>query len=613
MNLFNYHFSPSSRMLIETVKANKYKVIFMLANDLVQALLEGVVLGLTFNLLTVLQSGNLASSGQEWLNEFFLGSHSLSTKLLITWLLAFIALGTFSQSILKYLSRIAGLKIAASVKKNIVMIVGQLMKHADYLKLQNMRTGNVITVCLESPEAIRQQFEIYANIFIALLYLTVYIFVLAVYSLNEFVFAALCISLIGLFQIYLSLKSKKWAITLANDISNVNNTMGDLVRGFKFLKSTSSVHIILNKLDIDSNYVKKSYIKTSYFSELSSPLGKALGMVAIGSITLMFIYSSNEISGILPRLAIFIVALQRLIGKANEVFSLFKDFAQNRGRLILYNNFISNFSLNDEFAHAFYSKACANDLYDTNLVEDNEIPKRIVFNQVFFRYPMADFYSLYDINVAFQSGDFVGIIGQSGSGKSTFVDLITGLISPSSGSISVDSSSKNRLTDIEVNLADNLFLVGQEDFICYGTIKENIIWSSCFFDDQEIWDCLRIVNLDEYVKTLALGLNTLVGEGGLSMSGGQSQRLCIARALYQQKEVLVLDEATSSLDKSNEKEILDRIRIRYKSKIVIMITHNINNLHFATKCLYFQSGRIIASGSYQAVLPYVNKTPFMNS
>ena len=220
------------------------------------------------------------------------------------------------------------------------MIVAQVMNHADYLRLQSMRTGNVITVCLESPEAIRQQFEIYANIIIAIMYLIVYIFVLAVYSLNEFLFAILCIGVIGCAQIYLSENTKKWAIVLANDISNVNNTMGDLVKGFKFLKSSSSMHVILNKLKCESRQVKKSYIRTAYFSEMSTPLGKAFGMIVIGLIAIIFIYSSNNLIGILPRIAIFIVALQRLIGKANEIFSLVKDFAQNRGRLTLYNKFV---------------------------------------------------------------------------------------------------------------------------------------------------------------------------------------------------------------------------------------------------------------------------------
>ena len=613
MKIFTLRLSHSSRMLVETIKANKSKAILMLANDFLQALLEGIVLGLTFNLLTVLQTGNLSLAGQEWLEWLLVDSFILSAKLLITWLLVLISLGVFLQSVLKYFSRIAGLQIAATIKENIVMIVGQLIKSADYLRLQSMRTGNIITVCLESPEAIRQQFELYANIIIATMYLIVYVFVLAVYSLNEFVFAAFCISLIGFAQIYFSLNTKKWSIVLANSISNVNNTMADLVRGFKFLKSSSSMHVILNKLESESRQVKKSYIKTGYFSEMSAPLGKALGMISIGLIALIFIYSSNDLVGILPRIAIFIVALQRLIGKANEIFSLIKDFAQNRGRLILYNKFVAEFSSINQLDIRHYSQALVNASEDGNATEDNELPKYIVFNQVCFTYPSAELDSLYNINTAFESGGFIGIAGQSGSGKSTFIDLITGLIIPSAGSILVNGILRDLSPKTKANLANNLFLVDQEGFICHGTIKDNIIWSSDVFDDLQIWDCLRIVNLAEYVKTLPLGLNTLVGEGGLNMSGGQSQRLCIARALYQEKEVLILDEATSSLDKANEQEILERIKIRYKSKIVIMITHNMNNLRFTTKCLYFQSGRITASGSYQTVLSYINKHRYKNS
>ena len=613
MKVFSFRLSPSSRILVEAIKANKMKAMFMLVNDFSQALLEGIVLGLTYNLITVLQTGKLPLSGQEWFKWLLVDSFSLSTKLLITWLLVLISFGVFIQSILKYFSRIAGLQIAATIKENIVMIVGHLIRCADYLRLQSMRTGNVITVCLESPEAIRQQFEIYANIIIAIMYLIVYIFVLAVYSLNEFLFAILCIGVIGCAQIYLSENTKKWAIVLANDISNVNNTMGDLVKGFKFLKSSSSMHVILNKLKFESRQVKKSYIRTAYFSEMSTPLGKAFGMIVIGIIAIIFIYSSNNLIGILPRIAIFIVALQRLIGKANEIFSLVKDFAQNRGRLMLYNKFVANFSLGNQLNDRLYSQEPNSSSKDGNLIEDNDLPKQIVFKHVCFRYPSAEHDSLNNINIAFETGDFIGIAGQSGSGKSTFIDLITGLIMPSSGSICVNSIPRELCSAMKLALANNLFLVDQEGFICHGTIRENIIWSSDISNDLQIWDCLRIVNLDKYVKMLPFGLDTLVGEGGLNMSGGQSQRICIARALYQENEVLILDEATSSLDKVNEKEILQRIKARYKSKIVIMITHNINNLQFATKCLYFQSGRIAASGNCQTVLSYISNYRGSNS
>lgn len=599
-------------MLVETVKANKFKALFMLANDFIQALLEGIVLGLTYNLLTVLQTGNLSLVGQEWLKWLLVDSFTLSAKMLITWLLILISLGVFIQSILKYFSRIAGLQLAATIKENIVMVVGQLIQSADYLRLQSMRTGNVITVCLESPEAIRQQFELYANIIISIMYLIVYVFVLAAYSLNEFIFSALCISLIGFAQIYFSFNTKKWALILANNISNINNTMGDLVRGFKFLKSSSSMHVILDKLEVESEQVKKSYIKMGQFSEMSAPLGKALGMISIGFISLMFIYSSNDLIGILPRIAIFIVALQRLIGKANEIFSLVKDFASNRGRLMLYNKFVANFSSGNQLENQIYLQELDNTSHDVNVIEDNEPPRYFAFNQVCFRYPSAEHDSLYNINTFFKSGDFIGIAGQSGSGKSTFIDLITGLIMPSSGSICVNNIPRDVFPHTKLNPANNLFLVDQQNFICHGTIEENIIWSSYLADHGKVWDCLRIVNLEDYVKALPLGLNTLVGEGGLSMSGGQSQRLCIARALYQENQVLILDEATSSLDKENEKEILERIKIRYNSKIVIMITHNINNLRFATKCLYFQSGMITASGSCQTVLSHINKLRLEN-
>ena len=600
--------SASTEILLETVEKNKLKTAFILSNDFLQAIIEGVVLALTYRFLTVLQAGQPLGKGQSWLEESIINFDGLATKEILICLLFLISLGVILQSILKYSSRIVGAKIAAEIKIKLLYDISRIINNTNYLLLQSMRTGNMITVCVESPEAIRQQFELYLSLFVALMYLLVYVFVLAAYSLNELVVAIIGILIVAVVQIYFSFKTKKWSISLSSNVSDANNTLAQLVGGFKFLKASSSVKLVINKLKLELIELKSSYIKTAYFSELTAPLGKALGMIVIVVIAIMFINSSNDYEQVLPSLAIFIVTLQRLIGKANEVFSLLRDFAQNRGRLVLYNRFISEFSAKSFPSLNYIESKPRATTPNISQSKDKIIDhvKALQINQLSFRYPSANIDTLSGLSIGFDAGDFVGIVGESGSGKSTFLDILTGLLSPDSGNIRFNGRSIYESFAPERSLKENLFLVDQDALVFHGTILENIVWTSITNDEDKVWECLRCVNMESYVLSLTEGLETVIGEGGIKMSGGQSQRLCIARAIYQDKQILILDEATSRLDKQNEAEILERIRKSRNSKITIMVTHNLDNLVYTTRCLCFDRGVIASVGNFHTVTSYIS-------
>lgn len=597
--------SPSFYMLKDSIKENKFKTVFMLVNDFFQAVLEGVVLFLTFSLIKVLQTGQI-NFDQAYLRKAVFEFLDLSTRSIIIVLLSLIAVTVVVQSILKYLSSVASIRIAANIGQRVVNEIALLISRSDYLKLQGMRAGNVVTVCQESPNALRLQFELYAGLIIASLYLCVYIYVLAVYSINEFLVSIVCISAIGIFQYFISVQTKKWSTVLVSNMSSVNNIMADLVGGFKFLKASSSMNLFMNKVNISTKNLKHSFLKSGYFSDLSNPLGRGLGMIVISVTALMFVFSSDNYEAVLPRLAVFIVTLQRLIGKSNEIFSLVKDFAQNRGRLLLYDQFVGAFSSKNKTPISSFPSRTSSFERNASAIKKNDFTHiRIEFDNVSFRYPVSERDSLSFISAVFNNGDIIALSGQSGSGKSTFIDVLTGLLFPSSGDLKVNGFSASQATSARTYLDSNISLVDQDCFVCHGTIRENIVWACETYNQQRLLWSLKMVNLESFVKGLPDGIDTIIGEGGLKMSGGQLQRICIARALYQKKDILILDEATSSLDKYNEREILNNIMSEYSSKVVIMITHNLENLRFANKCFYFDHGKIVASGNFSSISSYI--------
>lgn len=215
----------------------------------------------------------------------------------------------------------------------------------------------------------------------------------------------------------------------------------------------------------------------------------------------------------------------------------------------------------------------------------------IVIDKLTFRYPHTEMDILKNVSLVIPKGKFIGIVGVSGAGKTTFVDILLGLLQPNEGKIIVDG------VDIQYNIRSwqsRLAYVPQNIYLIDGTIRENIAMGiqSDNIDDRLVDEVLHISELYDFIHELPQGIQTIVGERGVKLSGGQRQRIGIARALYQQPEILVLDEATSALDNVTEKSIMDTI-IKLKGKVtIISIAHRISTLSACDFKVHFEKGNI---------------------
>ena len=198
--------------------------------------------------------------------------------------------------------------------------------------------------------------------------------------------------------------------------------------------------------------------------------------------------------------------------------------------------------------------------------------ENIKFKNVSFKYPNKSNYILENVNLTLPQGKIIGIIGTTGSGKTTFLNLLTSLISPTSGEIVCDSIN---ITEENRNWKRKISYVTQKTFLTDDTIKNNIIFGDTSeFNDFRFKESLKLSNLEQFIIDLPNGFDTVVGEGGTQLSGGQIQRISIARALYNSPEILVFDEATNSVDEVTEKNIIKEIfKLRGKCTIFI-VTHN---------------------------------------
>lgn len=309
------------------------------------------------------------------------------------------------------------------------------------------------------------------------------------------------------------------------------------------------------------------------------------------------IIESTVVCGLL-----LLIIIKILIGTpTNEIVPLLGVLALGAFRLMPSANRIVNLSNNIRFNMPFLnelydeyidirnnSTLINNTLLNTNVSKKLRFDKEIRINDIKFNY-LNNKDVLHDISFIIPKGKFVGIIGSSGAGKTTFVDILLGLLEPTDGSITVDG------VDIFSNIRGwqvNLAYVPQSIYLIDGTIKENIALGVAEneIDDELINKVLHMAELYDFVYSQPDNINTNVGERGVKLSGGQRQRIGIARALYQQPEVLILDEATSALDNETEKSITDTI-LKLKGKMtIIAIAHRISTLKQCDFKVKFEKG-----------------------
>lgn len=239
-------------------------------------------------------------------------------------------------------------------------------------------------------------------------------------------------------------------------------------------------------------------------------------------------------------------------------------------------------------------------------IESGTIPSasfknNIVFKDVFFSYPTReDVEVLHGINIAVEKGQKIALVGSSGSGKSTIVKLLSRFYELQSGSITIDGVN---IQDLEIkSLRKIIGIVPQEVVLFGGSILENIRYGKIDASLEEVESAAEQANALEFIKEFPEGMNTLVGERGVQLSGGQKQRVAIARAILKNPDILILDEATSSLDSESEKQVQDALEKLMQNRTTFIIAHRLSTVRSADEILVLHKGNIVERGTHKNLL-----------
>jgi len=235
-----------------------------------------------------------------------------------------------------------------------------------------------------------------------------------------------------------------------------------------------------------------------------------------------------------------------------------------------------------------------------NAKEINIEKANIKFKDVMFSYNKSDGEVLKNVNLEFEGGQMTSLVGHSGSGKSTILNLIPRFYDCGSGDISVDDQS---IYDVTLHsLRKNISLVSQETTLFDDTIKNNIKYANLDASDEEIFRAAKLSHCDEFINNLPEKYETLIGEDGVRLSGGEKQRISIARAMLKKSSIILLDEATSSLDSETETKIQDALKILTKDRTTIVIAHRLSTILNSNKIYVIDSGKIVDNGKHEDLL-----------
>jgi len=220
----------------------------------------------------------------------------------------------------------------------------------------------------------------------------------------------------------------------------------------------------------------------------------------------------------------------------------------------------------------------------------------VKFDQVTFKYPASNRNAINGFNVSAKPGEMVALVGPSGSGKSTLINLIIGFLRPQSGEISIDGNDLSRF-DLRT-FRKYISVVPQESVLFEGTVRDNITYGLGSVSDQRVITALQAANALEFVNELPDGVNTLVGERGARISGGQKQRLAIARALIRDPRILILDEATSALDSQSESAIQSALETLMHDRTTFVVAHRLSTVQKADQILVLDRGELVETGRH---------------
>jgi ABC-type multidrug transport system fused ATPase/permease subunit len=391
-------------------------------------------------------------------------------------------------------------------------------------------------------------------------------------------------------QVQLNSKAKILGQTNYHNIVNHNNTILEVLNSYREFKIRNRLDFYLSSIKtmkFESARIKSQFAFMPYISKyiLEST------MIVSGLILVGFQFITKNSVDAVSSLAIFLTASLRIIPALLRIQQGILTIKNSEGASV------DTFEMIREFNNL--GEPDVSTVHEYSFKYEGFIPEiKIDLNS--YSHSENDRFSIDKIDVSIKPGESVAIIGKSGAGKTTLAELILGLLEPNDGYVSFSNMPVSQAIR---KWPGAISYVPQKIYVSSGTVKQNISlgYPEDLLNDELAWDLLRLVRLDKFIEGLPEGLNTYLEENGEKISGGQRQRLGIARALFTRPQILVLDEATNALDSNTEFEISESIKALSGKVTTLVIAHKLSTIRSMDKILYLEDGKVLAFGSFNEI------------
>lgn len=410
-------------------------------------------------------------------------------------------------------------------------------------------------------------------------------------SIKISLLAIIPIFILGVIVYFLGNTVENQAEELRKDVEELNNEILETVEGIRVTRVYNSFENDFKNFKVKNLNLTKKIIKISILDLSFQKIASLLTGVSIVLIVFFGAYSvESKIISVGE-----IIALQILASLLIEPMWILSSFVY-----VYLSAKISHKKLTDFL------------IQDDGIKNNDELPidnfKSLVFENYNFKYPKSEFQNLKNINLILNKGETLGIVGKMGSGKTTLIRQLLQQYPKGEGILNINNQD---IASYNFDSVNRLFsYVPQEHVLFSDTILENIAFGKQGSNLTQIKKAIELADFTKDLDYLSAGINTFIGEKGVSISGGQKQRISIARALLKDSEILIFDDSLSAVDVKTERKIIENLKTVRKDKTNIIITHRFSSLVFADKIIVFDDGEIIESGTFQQLIN--NKSWFYN-
>ena len=573
-------------LLLRELKHFRWLVIFALVCTLIGAALEGITVGFIVSFLQGLTNPQEPpiKTGIHWFNVWFLATEAGASERIYR-LAGLIVMLAWLRSIFNYLgelySQISQLKLADRIRK-------QLFEQLQSLSLSyysKTRSGELINSVTKEVNQLRQAFGVTSNLIVRGSTLLVYIVSIFWLSWQMSIVAVMLYSLLslGLSTLIAWVREASFAIPKAN--GKFASVAMELISGIRTVQASAAQDFERQRFYQAAEQIMTANTKMIVGSALVKPLGEGMSttiLIAIVIASFIFFVSGGELRT--ASLLTFMFVLFRMMPLVSQV-------NQARVNLSKFQGALSNIKELLRRDNKTY--------LENGRIQFSRLKQSIDFVSVDFGYNPSEVV-LHNVTFSIKQGQTTALVGASGAGKTTLADLIPRFYDPTRGKVFIDGVD---LRELEINsLRRKMAVVSQDTFIFNASIKDNIAYGLENIEEKAIREAAKLANAWKFICEMPEGLETRLGDRGVRLSGGQCQRIAIARALLRNPEILILDEATSALDSVTERLIQESLARLSQGRTVIAIAHRLSTIVRADKVVVLERGRVVEQGNYQELL-----------